>query len=254
MADDEPQAPSVMRSVERALDLLRVIEESPTPLRLSDIAKAAGLHVATTQRILNALIQHDYVKQETTGYAMGITSMLNAHAFLVTNPLIFAATPVLQELAASTGLTTSLSMRAGYYQVILVRIEGSSPLRYQLPIGEKLPLQLGGARVLAATMSAAQIADFTDAIGEVTLASGDTVGGAEFIRSLEEISEQGYAFGISQRVHGAASVAVPVYSRDGVVLGGLQVSGLEEDFAPADVDRLVGELRRASAAVTYRHP
>jgi IclR family acetate operon transcriptional repressor len=145
-------------------------------------------------------------------------------------------------------------MRAGFYQVILVRIEGSTPLRYQLPIGEKLPLQLGGARVLAAAMSAAQISELSDAVGDVVLASGDTLGKADFVRSLEAISEQGYAFGISQRVPGAASVAVPVFSREGAVLGALQVSGLEDDFAPADVDRLVDELRRASSAITHRHP
>lgn len=255
MAEKQEGAPaSAMRSLERALDLLRVLEESTAPIRLSELARLARLHIATTQRIVNVLTQYGYVRQDAAGYSMGVASLLNAHAFLVTNPLLLVATPILQELATSTGLTSSLSIRVAFSQVLLVRIEGAHPLRYQLPIGEKLPLQLGGARVLAAAMTAEQVEGLLSSIGEIRLATGETVTPDEFIESLAHITKQGYAYGRSQRAPGAASIAAPVLNREGVVVASVQVSGLEEDFDVDNIPLLVGELQRASAAITRRHP
>ena len=44
-----------MRSLERAIDVLEVLDGSRHALRLSEIARRAGLPVATTQRILGVL-------------------------------------------------------------------------------------------------------------------------------------------------------------------------------------------------------
>jgi IclR family acetate operon transcriptional repressor len=255
MAEKNEGAPvSAMRSLERALDVLRVLEAAATPLRLAELARLSRLHIATTQRIVNVLAQYDYIKQDAAGYSMGVASVLNAHAFLVTNPLLLVATPVLQELATSTGMTSSLSIRVAFSQVLLIRIEGAYPLRYQLPLGEKLPLQLGGARVLAAAMTTDEVERLLDSVGEIRLASGETVAHEEFISSLALIREQGYAYGRSQRAPGAASISVPVLNRDGAVIAAVQVSGLEEDFDSTNVPLLVGELQRASSAITRRHP
>ncbi len=257
MERSESSAASVtspMRSLERALDVLAVLQRHRRPLRLTDVARDAGLHLATAQRILNVLIRTGYVQQAAGGYTLGITSLLNAHAFLVSDELSLVATPMLQELAATSGLTASLSVRVGWSQVLLVRIEGAQPLRYQLPVGEQLPLHLGGARVLAAGLPPEELSELLNSLGEIQLASGDTVSVEEFRETLDCIREQGFAAGVSQRELGAASVSVPVYARDGSLRAALQLSGLAEDFEPDKLSRHVAELTRASAAITRRTP
>lgn len=243
-----------MRSLERSLDVIGVLEESAAPLRLSEVARRAGLHVATAQRILNVLVGRGYVRHDGVSYGMGVTPLLNAHAFLVSYPLLLVAKPFLQELSASTEFTSSLAIRAGFFQVILERVEGSRPLRYQLPIGEKLPLQLGGARMLAAAMDDGELAALLRAVGEIRTASGALVTHAEFLATIRRIREQGFVHGSSQRERGAASIAVPVFDHDGATVASIQLSGLEEDFSSANVPALVAEMQRASAAVTRRTP
>lgn len=245
---------STMRSLERALDVLAVLQRHRRRLRLTDVARDADLPLATAQRILNALAQSGYVQQEQGGYTLGITSLLNAHAFLVSDELSLIATPVLHELSTTSGLTASLSVRVGWSQVLLVRVEGAQPLRYQLPVGEQLPLHLGGARVLAAGLGADELTELVDSLGEIRLASGDTLTGEEFRVALDLIRDQGYAAGVSQRELGAASVSVPVYARDGSLRAALQLSGLAEDFEQGKLDRHVAELTRASASITRRTP
>ncbi len=243
-----------MRSLERALELMAVLRRNRGPMRLTEISREADLHLATTQRILNVLVRYDYVHQEGLGYTVGVTSLLNAHAFLVTNTLGLVSSPVLQELAVSTGLTASLSVRVGLSQVMLVRIEGSRPLRYQLPVGEQLPLHRGGARVLAAALQPDELDEILDSLGEIQFASGETLTEEEFRQTLKQIRDQGFAYGQSQRELGAASIAVPVFGRDGSVVASMQVSGLVGDFEKSSIDRYVAELQRASDSITRRIP
>lgn len=243
-----------MRSLDRALDVLAVLQRHRRPLRLTEVARDAELHLATTQRILNVLARSGYVQQVSSGYTLGIASLLNAHAFLVSDELSLVATPVLQELSTSSGLTASLSVRVGMSQVLLVRIEGVRPLRYQLPVGEQLPLHLGGARVLAAGLSSEELTELIDTVGEIRLASGDSLSVEDFRATLDVIREQGFAAGVSQREVGAASVAVPVYGRDASLRAALQLSGRADDFGPTQLDGHVAELLRASAAITRRTP
>lgn len=252
MSQPTPASGSSMRSLERALAVLRVLEESSASLRLSELARASDLHVATAQRIVNVLMRHDYVRRDGSGYSMGVRPLLNAHAFMLANPLTSIGPVILQELAATTGRTASLSTRVEFAQVLLVRVEGAEPLRYQLPVGEKMPLTLGGARVLAAAMKQDELEALLAASGEIRLANGTELSQVEFVSALETIREQGYAYGVNQRVRGAASVSVPVFGNGGDVVAALQLSGRDEDFGADRVASYVGELVRASQALTRR--
>jgi IclR family acetate operon transcriptional repressor len=248
------QTASTMRSLERAFAILAIIRERRVPLRLSDIARASGLHLATTQRILNVLVEQGYVAQEGQGYSMGISSLLNSYTFLVTNNISQIALPIMQELTSQSGWTSSLSVRVNLSQVMISRIEGLPPLRYRMPIGEPMALHLGGARILAAALKPNELNALLDAVPEIRLASGEVVTRDEFVESLHVIREQGYVYGFSQRELGAASVAVPVFGRDDDVVASLQISFLAEELTNDKIEWTIVELKRASLAITKRIP
>ncbi len=222
-------------------------------MRLTEIATAAQLHLATTQRIVNLLVRYGYVERDGLEYHLGVASLLNGNTYLMTNRLIQAAEPVLQELTSSTGLTSSLTVRYEFNAVLLLRASSSPPLRFQLPIGELMPLVVGGARVLAAHLDDSELMDLLEGVEKIPLASGVVLDRTEFIESLKVIRERGYAFGQGQREAGALSIAVPVFNREHEVIAAIQLSAMIEDI-PVDVDALVIELKRASGAITRRIP
>jgi IclR family transcriptional regulator, acetate operon repressor len=254
LSESAQPAQNNMRSLERALLIISVLQRIRTPMKLTDVAREAELHIATTQRILNVLTKFNYVQQEPAGYTMGIASVLNAHAFLVSDTLSLVATPVLQQLTITTGLTASLSVRVGFNQVLLVRIEGEHPLRYQLPVGEQLPLHLGGARVLAAAMSEADLDQLISSLPAIKLVSGEVLTTQDFRSTLNQIRSQGFAVGSNQRELGAASAAVPVLNRSNEVIAALQLSGLAEEFDEGMITQWVNELQHASSSITRRIP
>ncbi len=250
---DDESALNSARSLDRPFVVLRVLRERRAPMRLTEIAQAAQLHLATTQRIVNLLVHYGYVEREGFDYRLGVAPLLDGTVFLQTNRLVQAAETVLGELTAATNLTSTLTVRVDLTAVLLYRVASVPPMRYQVPIGEQLPLTVGGARVHAAYLEDEDLERLLEGVDEIRLASGVAVTRDEFVANLGVIRERGYAFGQGQRQAGGLSIAVPVFDRAGEMVAGIQLSALIEDI-PKDVEALVVELQRASAAITRRLP
>ncbi|MBL1116215.1 IclR family transcriptional regulator [Streptomyces sp. 110] len=244
---------SPMRSVDRAFDVLSVLEDARRPLRLSEIARRSELHVATAQRILNVLIDRGYAVKEEPGYVAGPASVATAHAFLVNNRLSQVALPVLQELAATTGMTSTLYVRVGLSRVLIARVEGLNPLRYQLPIGEKLPLHLGAGKSLAAWLPEEELDAYVDSVTPFTRISGERVSAEDLRGELQRTKDNGHAVSLSERVLDVTAISAAI-RRDEQVLGALSVAGPSGDLPTADHPRVSTEVRRAADAIAARCP
>ena len=248
----EAKPASTMRSLERAIDVLEVLESARSPLRLSEIARRAGLHVATTQRILTVLEARGRVEQDSAGYRTGVAMLFGAHAYLATNPIAVAAPLVLQQLAASTGLTASVFVRVGDSRAVVARVEGKNPLRYELPIGQRLPLHLGAGKSLAAHMDRVELDDLISRVGDLTHANGERPTPEEFRAELKRVREQGWAVSVDERVVGASSVAAPVIDANGRCTSAVQIAGPSSDAAFQDREALSVEVRQAASALAAR--
>ena len=250
-ATSGPQT-SNMRSLERAIDVLEVLDESRDALRLSDIARRADLPVATTQRILNVLEARGRVERDSTGYRPGVGLIFGAHAYLHTSPLVLAARPVLQELASETGLTATLFKRVGWHRVALARVDGDHPLRYEIPTGERLPLHLGAGKVLCAAMPPEELQTFLAEVPDLARVDGTIRSRPDFEAELAKIRADGYSSANAERVPGMMSVAAPVPPTEGAATAAIQVSGTGDEIPPDRVKALGIEVQRAAYAVARR--
>lgn len=254
MTTAAPAPASSMRSLERAIDVLEVLDESRHSLRLSDIARRAGLPVATTQRILNVLESRGRIERDATGYRPGVGLIFGAHAYLTSSPLVLAARPVLQDLAAETGLTASLFKRVGWHRVVLARVDGAHPLRYEIPIGERLPLHLGAGKALCAAMPAEELDQFLaqGSDPDVIRVDGSTWTRQDFEAELDAVRARGYSTATAERVPGMTSVAAPVRTENGPVTAAIQVAGASEEISADRIESLGVEVQRAAYAVARR--
>jgi IclR family acetate operon transcriptional repressor len=249
----EGAAASNMRSLDRAIDVLEVLDGSTQPLRLTEIARRAGLHVATTQRILQVLEARGRVERdESGGYRAGLALLFGAHAYLASSPLVAAARPVLQDLASATGLTSSLFARTGFSRAVISRIEGSAPMRYVLPTGERLPLTLGAGKVLAAYLQPEELEEALALEANVTPAVGERVSDAVFREEMARIRRDGFYYSAQGRAFGVASVTAPILDSSGECIAGVQVAGDILDLTEDRVPKLSIEVRRAASAIAER--
>ncbi|GAB3261601.1 glyoxylate bypass operon transcriptional repressor IclR [Arthrobacter pigmenti] len=239
--------------MERAFDVLDVLEHNIRPLRLTDIAQQAGLAVSTTQRILTVLESRGLVERDESTYQLGVSTVPLAHAFLMGNRLSAAALPVLQELATATGLTASLFVRSGMSRVVVARVQGEHPLRYALPIGERLPLHVGAGRILASDMTDGEVDDLLRGTEMVKMQSGVQMTKQQFKESLQDIRADGYLVAYSERVTGITSVSAPVFSGSGRMVGVVIVSGAEVHMTEDRIPTMVWEVRQAAGSIGQRY-
>lgn len=151
-----------------------------------------------------------------TVYRAGVNLLFGAHAYLASSPLVLAARGVLQDLAVSTGLAAAVFVRSRDHRVMIARVEGSNPLRYELPIGERLPLYLAAGKVLVARLPEPEQDALVARVCPFTTAGGREFTTEAYRAELAEILTRGFAVSESERVLGGRSVAAPVLDARGM--------------------------------------
>ncbi len=237
------------RTLERAFEILRCLEEARAPIRLSEIAKTTDLHLATTQRTISTLMRLGYVQSSGTGYSLGPVVLAQAHSFVLQDPLVKAARPVLAELSDSTGLTASIFVRSGFERILTARVEAPEPMRYQFPIGRRLPLDVGAGKPLLAHLPEDELEEYFEDYADLRLATGQRQTAESLRAELSEIRESGYHLGVSERVLGTVSVAAAVRSTRGDVPGALNIVAHDDTVSVDALRRRVPEMLRAAELI-----
>lgn len=241
---------SSMRSLERALHLLAVIEDGGNQLGLTDLSRTSELSKATVIRILAVLEKYGFVDKRNGRYRLGPAVLSLANAYVLGNELTKVAFSVLQELAHASEETASLFVRLGFKRVLVQRVEGAHPLRFVLPIGERLPLHVGAGKVLAAAMSGEEINQMLDELGEIRLANGQPVSREAMLAELARVREQGFAVSLGERMLGLVAVAAPVIDADGVTIASVSLAAAKERMTPEKIDRFSILVRDAARAIS----
>lgn len=241
-----------MRSLDRALDIIEVLEDADGPLRLTEVARRSNLHLATTQRILNALRARGRVSFDNAGYAVGLAAVIGVNAFSATNRLVNEVRPYMQVLNGKTALPVSLHMRLGLSRVIVERVGGDESVRYSGSIGRKLPLHLGAAKVIAAYLAEPERSELIAATGAHRRADGHTVSAEELAAEFAQIREQGFAVASQERIPGRFSIGAPIETEPGIWDAALVISGRDLSQYDDALAQITIDVREAAAEISSR--
>ncbi|SDS58565.1 transcriptional regulator, IclR family [Pseudarthrobacter equi] len=247
-AEEGPKS-SNMRSLSRALEVFAELQRAERPQRLSDLARNCGMSLPTTLRILRVLQDFGMVSQTDKSYRIGPAVLPAARSFLENDPLVVAARPILQQVASQTGLTASLYSRLGFERILVARVDGEAPLRYDLPLGKRLPLTLGAAgKILLASASDDELQQVVTA----AVASGqeDADLTAEVLRGRLPEPGTDYAYSADERATGVLSVAMAVQNRTGRPSESISLTSPVEAASEATLKAGVPELRRAAGRLS----
>lgn len=244
---------SPMRSLERALHLLAILENAGCSMGLTELGRIGQLSKPTVLRMLLVLEKYGFVEKRQGRYRLGVAALPLAHAYLLGNELTRVTLPVLQELAQTSGETVSLYVRLGFKRVLVQRIEGLHPMRFALPLGERLPLHMGAGKVLAAAMSDGEVQEMLDELGEIRLANGQPVSREEMLAELDRVRKQGYAVSVGERMLGLVGVAAPVVDARGATIAAVSVAGTAGRLKSKEIEWLSIEVRDAAKIIAERH-
>lgn len=237
------------RTLDRALDIMECVESARSPLRPAQIAKATGLPISTTQRIAAALLRRGYLTSLGGSYVLGPAVLAHAHAFVLQDRLTTVANPILADVTETTGMTSSVYVRTGWSRILIARAEPPHPLRYQFPVGQRLPLDVGAGKVLLAQMPDEEIQEYLQAYTGVSLANGATQSADTLRADITEIRAAGFHLGRAERHPGVISLNLPIVSTADVPLGALNLVSNDEATTPVAIRKHRGLLYQASQQI-----
>ena len=247
-AEDGPKTGN-MRSLSRALEVFAELQRADRPQRLSDLARTCGMSLPTTLRILRVLQDFGMVSQTDKSYRIGPAVLPAARSYLENDPLVVSARPVLQQVASQTGLTVSLYTRLGFERILVARVDGASPLTYDLPLGKRLPLTVGAAgKILLASATEEELQQVTAA----AIAAGQEAPTFTVEQLRSRLPEPGieYAYSADERATGVLSVAVAVPNRAGRPSESIALTSPVETATEPALKAAVPELRRAAGRLS----
>lgn len=199
-------------TLERGLKLLHILGNQEN-LSLTELAQRSGLNKATALRLLRTLEQQGFVWRDgRQSYWLGYSLLVITRNLSLRGWLANSIQPELELLAEQTGETASFFSMSENQRLCVAAANGWRDVGHRLNVGDMLPMT-GASGEVFVTYREGRPADYTP----------------QLFQSL------------GMRVAELASIAAPVFSSDGRLLGAVSLSGTRTRFS---VKSYMDELRR----------
>ena len=176
--------------LDKAMSVMWAVADAPRTL--AELQAETQLPRATAHRLATALEAHGMLRRDADGrFDLGQGLVPLGRTAAERFSLVDVARPVLEQLRDETGESVQLFVREGDQRRCVLSLESTHGLRWIVPQGALLPLDVGSAgRVLAG-----------------------------------ETGRHGWIESVGEREAGVASVSAPIVATDGSVVAALSVSG-----------------------------
>lgn len=245
------QGPTGTQSVDRAMELLKLIGEARDGASLADLSAAMNLAKPTCRRLLLALVRVGMVEQTHHGnrYWLGAELFELARRAMSGYVLTDEVREEVRALAERCGETCLLSIRRGNFAVVVARFDGVSRSEHRVAPGAEFPLGVGAAPL-------AMIAAISKEDAEKSLLANDRLISRQYRRATldrilagrAEANERGFAVNRGMVFDGVWGLAVALKATSGHVVGAISISTQSEQLLSAQRQRELGEALAATAA------
>ena len=239
---------ATVRSVRRAIAILRAFGPGDASLPLGEIARRTALDKATALRLLRTLIGEGLVVQDsrTRDYALGLGVFSLATGPTPADTLRHAALPLLAAAAEATGTTAYLMVPEGTDALCIAAVTSERAAVPLVTVGERVNLHAGAAaRVLMAFLPLdARMAALAGPLPPLSPATPTDP--FQLSAQLDTIRQRGWELGIDEVDPGIVSLAVPVRAPSGAVTAALGLAGPQPEMLEGEAPRHL--LRAQSTA------
>lgn len=257
MPEDERYIIGVL---DTALKIIDSMAFSPEEFHsAAEIARDLNINRGRVFRILKTLNHRDFVDYDpkTETYRLGVK--LLAISQNVGNHLSLRreAEEVLKNLAADTGDSAYLIIKADNSAIVIDRYLGNNMLQLSAPIGSLLPFHVGAApKLLLAFMPDEEREQILNKLDFYPFTPNTITDKHTLCKTLDEIRRQGFAIDEQDFEIGAYAFGAPVFDHEGNVVAGISVTTPTARHSPKRREELiqlvVAAARKLSEKLGYQ--
>jgi DNA-binding IclR family transcriptional regulator len=238
--------PGNNQSVERAAAVLGAFASGRSPLRVSDVARHAGLGQSTASRMLATLESVDFVErdEESGLYQLGPMLITLAGVLINQHPVHREGRQRAQDLAHALELGVNIAVRKNASLFYICNFEGRDAPKSHTLMGQGNPLHATGlGKCLLLGLSPEERRQLLPE--NLQTFTTHTISSHQDLDSeLDIVRGRWYATEVEELALGRACVAAPILGPAGTVVAALSISG---PLSALDLDRREEQL--ASAAI-----
>lgn len=251
-------AVSQVQSLSRGLQLIEAISVAREGLTLTELASKVGLANSTTHRLLKTIESHGFIYHDFVNERWMISGKMfhMGSAFARTRDLLQTATPVMKYLMNESGETVNICVLDGvnFDAVIIGQVQCVEIMRMVSPIGARLPVHASGAgKALLSHHDPEEISrNFKNRIfkrfNDNTITQLD-----EFIKELQKIKTQYYAFDNEEHVIDLRCIAVPIFDENQQIIAAVSVSGPKARMSDQKILDCIPLTQNAAKEIARRY-
>lgn len=215
----------------KGLQILEMLAYSQQPMRLTDIANNLNLVKSGAHRLLQALLESQYVIQDKQSAKYSASSKLVAlgSALLPHLELKLQAEGIMQELMRETAESVHLSIQNQQDVVYVHKVESPTPIPFYTHIGGRAPLYcVATGKAMLAYRNDAFIESIKQNLHPKT---GNTIINASLLEEeLKTIKQRGYSVNKGELKENVYGVAAPITDRKGNIIAAIGLSGHRSRF------------------------
>lgn len=244
---------SPMKSVDRALALLRYFSVRSPELGLSELARLASQDKTTTLRCLTALERNGFVEQDSVSrkYRLGLAPINLARLREQSFPMQAVITPYLDQLAKITGETTHATLLSGSELLTAFVSEPDRALRVHIDPTVILPVHATASGIIIAAFASEDIrkalldtTDFT-AFTEATM-----INSTQFEKHVAEARTLGIAHVFMTYEADVIGTAAPIFGSDAAPIGAIAVAAVSTRHDPTLAQIIETNLQQTARDIT----
>jgi DNA-binding IclR family transcriptional regulator len=233
----------------RVVRIFETFESDVPALRVSEIARRAGLHVATASRLVEELVRHGWLHRDADRrIRIGVRIWELASRASPTLTLRDAAMPFMEDLHAVVGHHTQLGVLEGKEVLFVERLSAPGAVLNITRVAGRLPLNVSSSGLVLLAHAPAELRDEVLA-GPLKAYRGAAADSVTLRRTLADIRKNGYAFCPGFVDEETTGIAVPV-RRAGQVIAALAVIVPNDGNARTQIPALLAAARGVSRVLS----
>ena len=217
-----------VQSIGRGFAIMEEIARNRDGISLAELSKRVGLHNSTTFHLVKTMVSLGYVRQlkDSKRYRIGRPLFALAASALDEIEMMSLATPVLDDLARTTGESAHFSVPMGDAVVVLARTSGPGAFQMTDRVGVVRPAHCTAlGKIMLAALAPGQFESYLKR-AELKAYTPKSITSAERLtREIAEARRAGQAIDDGEFDAEVRCVAVPVRDFSGRVVGAIGISG-----------------------------
>jgi len=236
--------------------VLRVLDAALREPRFTDIVETAGLAKATVHRLLQVLVEQEYIAGDAeSGYRAGPNLLSLAGRALASVDISEIAQPVVDRLVAEVDCTIHVGVASETEMVYVIRKDASKPYSMRSRVGLGIPMHSTGmGKVVLAYWPPEKVDDLIARVGLPARTPTTITDPQALAEELATVRARGYSLDVGENEVGTVCVSAPIRDHTGAVTHGISISSIAlehpgtsiEMFAPQaiaaanEISRLLG--------------